>query len=83
MSVTFLVIYSSSFAMAELHHSIFIDPTCPRKRGHGTRAVNLLDVQPFIDLLSSGEFSNKADINEDGEVNLLDVAPFVTILSGG
>ena len=45
--------------------------------------VDLLDVQPFVDLLSTGEFSKKADINEDGEVNLLDVAPFVTILSGG
>ena len=46
-------------------------------------AVNLLDVQPFVDLLSNGEFSNKADINEDGAVNLLDVGPFVMILSGG
>ena len=44
--------------------------------------VNLLDVQPFVDLLGANEFSSKADINEDGEVNLLDVAPFVMILSG-
>ena len=45
--------------------------------------VNLLDVGPFIDLVSANEFSVKADINEDGAVNLLDVVPFVMILSGG
>ena len=45
--------------------------------------VNLLDVAPFVDILSSGEFDPKADINQDGEVNLLDVDPFVNLLSGG
>ena len=45
--------------------------------------VNLLDVAPFVDLISAGGFSVKADINEDGSVNLLDVAPFVALLSGG
>ena len=44
--------------------------------------VNLLDVAPFIDLLSNGGFSTKADINEDGSVDLLDVAPFVALLGG-
>ena len=44
--------------------------------------VNLLDVAPFVDLLSSGGFSENADANEDGQVNLLDVAPFVDLLSG-
>ena len=38
-------------------------------------AVNLLDVQPFIDALSNGDFICEADINEDGVVNLLDVGP--------
>ena len=42
--------------------------------------VNLLDVQPFVQLLSTGEFSEKADINQDGVVDLLDVAPFIEIL---
>ena len=46
-------------------------------------AVNLLDVAPFVDLVSNGGFSVKADINEDGSVNLLDVQPFVALLSGG
>ena len=45
--------------------------------------VNLLDVGPFISLLSNGEFSPKADFNQNGVVNLLDVQPFITVLSGG
>ena len=44
--------------------------------------VNLLDVGPFVDLLSSGEFQVEADINRDGAVNLLDVALFVDLLAG-
>ena len=39
--------------------------------------VNLLDVQPFVNVLAGGGFNPKADINEDGTVNLLDVEPFV------
>ena len=45
--------------------------------------VNLLDVEPFVELISTGEFSDKADINTDGIVNLLDVGPFIELLSGG
>ncbi len=45
--------------------------------------VNLLDVAPFIEVISEGGFDPKADINADGQVNLLDVAPFIEILSGG
>ena len=43
--------------------------------------VNLLDVAPFVELITNGEFDAKADINSDGEVNLLDVSPFVMLLS--
>ena len=43
--------------------------------------VNLLDVEPFIDLLSNGSFQLEADINGDGSVNLLDVQPFISLLS--
>ena len=43
--------------------------------------VNLLDVQPFIDLLASGKFHPNADINGDGSVDLLDVQGFVELLS--
>ncbi len=46
-------------------------------------AVNLLDVDPFVGLLSSGGYLFEADINGDGTVNLLDVDPFVALLSGG
>ena len=45
--------------------------------------VNLLDVAPFVEVLSSGGYEVKADINQDGVVDLLDVAPFVDLLSGG
>ncbi len=45
--------------------------------------VNLLDVDPFVNLLTTGDFQEEADINQDGEVNLLDVDPFVALLSGG
>jgi hypothetical protein len=44
--------------------------------------VDLLDVGPFVDLLSGQSFQAEADVNEDGEVDLLDVAPFVAILAG-
>ncbi len=45
-------------------------------------SVDLLDVQPFVDLLASGAFSDKADMNQDGSVDLLDVGPFVAALAG-
>jgi hypothetical protein len=45
-------------------------------------ATNLLDVQPFVNLLSTGKFQIQADINGDGILNLLDVNPFVDLLIG-
>ena len=45
--------------------------------------INLLDVGPFVDLITSGEFNDKGDINGDEFVNLLDVGPFVALLTGG
>ena len=45
--------------------------------------VDLLDVGPFVDLITENEFSVKADINLDGAVTLLDVGPFVALLTGG
>ena len=45
--------------------------------------VDLLDVSPFVDAITTGTFSAKADLNEDGSVDLLDVAPFITLLLGG
>ena len=43
--------------------------------------IDLLDVQPFVDLLINGGFQLEADINGDGLVNLLDVAGFVALIS--
>ncbi len=43
-------------------------------------AVNLLDVAPFVDLISNSEFQLEADINMDGNVDLLDVGPFIDLL---
>ena len=44
--------------------------------------VDLLDISPFVNQLTNGNFSLEADVNGDGTVNLLDVAPFVRILAG-
>ena len=50
---------------------------------NGDGDVNLLDVAPFVDAISSGTFIPEADVNQDGSVDLLDVEPFVNLLSGG
>ena len=50
---------------------------------NGDGVLDLLDVAPFIKILTSGVFQVVADINEDGVVDLLDVGPFVDLLAGG
>ena len=45
-------------------------------------AVDLLDIQPFIDLLINGGFLAEADTNGDGAVDLLDIAGLVDLLVG-
>ena len=49
---------------------------------NGDGEINLLDIGPFVELLTSGGFEPAADINMDGEVNLLDVGFFVQLLMG-
>lgn len=44
--------------------------------------INLLDVEPFVQLLANAGFQFEADINGDGVVNLLDVAAFIDLLAG-
>ena len=44
--------------------------------------VNLLDVEPFVDFLSSGTFKAQADMNGDAVINLLDVQGFIAAISG-
>lgn len=46
------------------------------------QSVNLLDVGPFIDRISTGTYQPEADTNEDGDVNLLDVESFINVLGG-
>ncbi len=46
-------------------------------------SVDLLDVAPFVELLTNGEFQVEGDFNRDGVVDLLDVAPFVALVTGG
>ena len=43
--------------------------------------VNLLDVLPFVELLTAGQYQPEADVNCDASVDLLDVAIFVELLS--
>ena len=50
---------------------------------NGDGTVNLLDVQPFVDLIANGGFLKQADINGDGNVNLLDVSGFVELIQMG
>ena len=50
---------------------------------NGDGVVNLLDIEPFVDLINGGRFQVEADVNGDGVVNLLDVEPFIELLSGG
>ena len=46
--------------------------------------IDLLDVEPFVALLTAGGSTDpKADVNGDGVVDLLDVSPFVALLTGG
>ena len=47
-------------------------------------AVDLLDVQPFIDLIpTSAPFQGEGDINGDGIIDLLDVGGFVDLIIQG
>ena len=41
--------------------------------------VDLLDVDPFVELVELGEYQLEGDINQDGEVGLLDVDPFLEV----
>ena len=50
---------------------------------NGDGAVDLLDVGPFVEALTSGVFVAAADVDCNGVVNLLDVNPFVSLLTGG
>ena len=44
--------------------------------------VNILDIAPFVGVLSSQTFQAEADIDQNGVVNFLDISPFINILAG-
>jgi len=44
--------------------------------------VTFLDINPFIQVLSSGGFQAEADCDCDGDVDFLDIQPFINILAG-
>lgn len=71
------MIVDASFGMATVMVSDFLlgDVNCDG-------AVTLLDVEPFVELLSTGGFSAKADFNMDGVITLLDIQGFVDALNG-
>jgi hypothetical protein len=50
---------------------------------NGDGEVTLLDVDPFVQLLTAGVYVEACDVNEDGSLTLLDVDPFVQLLTGG
>lgn len=51
---------------------------------NGDSVVDLLDVNPFIQLLLDSEFNAAGDFNGDGVLDLLDINGFVdAIISGG
>ena len=44
--------------------------------------VDLLDANPFVDVITGGgPYNPKADVNCDGSNDLLDVQPFVDLLT--
>ena len=45
--------------------------------------IDLLDIEPFVDLLNSGDYRLKADVNRDGVVDLRDVQPLANLILAG
>ena len=72
-------IHTDGFFTGELRANLVVSVLLGDVNGSGE--VDLLDVQPFVELLTNGGFSLEADVNCDGDVNLLDVSPFVEILT--
>lgn len=64
--------------------TFFVSPALPEVLGdiNGDGLVTLLDVQPLIDLIVSGEYEGEGDVNQDGVVDLMDIAPFISLLQG-
>lgn len=78
---------TDSLAIAENYDRVknmLIDASFFTFRGDVNRDgfLNLLDVEPMVNVLTSGSFQFEGDVNQDGTVNLQDVQPFVDLLTG-
>ena len=73
---------STNVVIADAGLGVLVDTLFVLGDVNGDGIVNLLDVAPFVELLSTGGFQPAADINMDGQVNLLDVQPFIDLLNG-
>lgn len=49
---------------------------------NGDGQVNLLDIGPFLNLITNGNCDPAGDTNCDGVISLLDVGPFVDLITG-
>ena len=74
------IIFSNDANLDPMMLTISVPSTTGDINGDGV--VDLLDVAPFVELLTSGEFQAEGDINGDGQIDLLDVQPFVDLLVG-
>lgn len=45
--------------------------------------INALDIAPFIQYLTSGNYRRVCDVNQDGVCNTLDINPIIILLTGG
>jgi len=45
--------------------------------------VNVQDIAPFVELIETGGFAERADFNGDGKVTIEDIAPFVDAVING
>ena len=60
-------------AVRNVHASFRIEaPTVLFGDVDGNAVVNLLDVAPFVDLITSGAFQPDADVNQDAIVDMFD-----------
>ena len=44
--------------------------------------VDFLDISPFIEALTSGNYQHEVDCDQNGIVDFFDISPFIAILSG-
>ena len=69
--------------LSDLSHSLvfgFFDAPILLGDVNGDGTVDLLDIEPFVSLILTGNYQVEADVNEDGSVDLLDVSSFVDLL---